>query len=242
MFKSAIFDAPDIICVSSKRPANMSLAYGDTRHSLANRRTFLERHKIDPGNLVCAEQVHGNRVAVIEAADRGRGAFDYASAIAQTDALLTNQREIALSVFTADCVPVFLFAPQASCIAAIHAGWRSTKERIAVLSLQCMGKHFAAHPGDVRVGFGACIRGCCYEVGAEFREYFPDCLQERAGRTYLDLVSVNAAQLIEAGVIPEHITDAGVCTACNVEEFFSYRKEGRACGRMMSLIMMKEPK
>jgi len=217
----------------------MSLAYGDTRDSLENRKVFLGGFGIDYKNLVCARQVHGSSVSPVQGTDRGKGALSYDTALPDTDALITNARNLPLAVFTADCLSIFLYDPLNLSIGLIHASWRSTKEHIAAKTVQLMQEKFHSQAQDLWVGFGPAIRDCSYEVGEEFSGYFNEGLMKRGGRYYLDLVGINKNQLLDMGVSATNIFDSKICTSCQNQEFFSYRKEGNSCGRMMSVIMLK---
>lgn len=97
----------------------------------------------------------------------------------------------------------------------------------------------AGDPQDLYAGFGPAIRGCCYEVGEEFSESFPQELLVRDEHYYLDLASVNKKQLLNSGVREENIADCAICTSCNNEGYFSFRKEEETYGRMVSAIMLK---
>ncbi len=234
-----IFKYPDLVCAFSQKPFNMSLAYGDTAHSLANRKQFLASLGIDYRDLVCAKQIHSNKVAYICEKDKGRGALSYDSAIADTDALITSARNLPLAVFTADCLSVFLYDAKTASIGLAHAGWRSTKENIVIKTVQLMQKEFHTEPKDLYALFGPAIRDCCYEVGDDFQKNFAYGLKLRNKKYYLDLAGINKKQLLETGVAEASIDDSGVCTSCQNEDFFSFRKEGNSCGRMMSVIMLK---
>lgn len=217
----------------------MSLAFGDTRFSLENRKEFLKTLGIDYRSLVCARQVHRCHAEYIEENQRGRGALSYDTAIPSTDALITNKKDVALAVFTADCLSVFLFDRITQSVGLIHAGWKSSKEKIVLKTLSLMQERFNTAPQDLYVGFGPSIKDCCYEVGEDFKNFFPGALKERNGRHYLDLVLVNKRQLIDCGVKEENMSDSNICTSCNNKDFFSYRREGKDCGRMMSVMMLK---
>lgn len=229
---------PGLIFTFSSRPQNMSLSYGDTACSLENRRVFLAELGVDYNDLVCAKQVHGHRVEHVQQTDRGKGALSYDTAIADTDALFTNTKYLPLAVFTADCLPVFLYDRQTCSIALIHAGWRGTKDKISARTVELMKKELNTRPKDLSVGFGPGIRDCCYEVGEEFREFFPAGLKERKKHHYLDLIGENKKQFLDIGVEGENIFDSGICTFCSNDRFFSYRKEGNSCGRMISVAML----
>ncbi|MFA5356485.1 MAG: peptidoglycan editing factor PgeF [Candidatus Omnitrophota bacterium] len=225
---------------SARVSGNMSLSCGDTAGALNNRGNFLKRLGVDQSGLVCAKQAHGSSVSYICDTKRGRGAFSYDSALPDIDALITDRKNLPLSIFTADCLPVFLYDPKAPAIGLVHAGWRGSRENIAVKSVRMMQDRFDSKAEDLYAAFGPAIRGCCYEVGREFAGFFsPGYLAETAGHYYLDLARMNKEQLLGCGVKDKNIFDCGICTACRNEEFFSYRKEGSESGRMISVIMLK---
>jgi YfiH family protein len=224
---------------SRRQDGNMSLSYGETSGSLGNRQKFLAGLGIDFRGLVCARQVHGCRIGYASEKDKGRGALDYGQAFADTDSLITDKVGLPLAVFTADCLSVFLYDAQNKTAGLVHAGWRSSRENIVIRTLERMEKEFNAQKKNLRVIFGPAIRSCCYEVSAEFNEYFPEHLVKRGKAQYLDLAGVNLKQLLDAGVNPDNIQDSKICTCCRNEDFFSFRKEGASCGRMMSVIMLK---
>lgn len=230
----------DIILAFSNRSLdNMSLCYGDTVNSLKNREVFLGQLGLEYRDLVCAKQIHADRVAYVAEKDRGRGALSYETSVADTDAFVTDKKNVPLAIFTADCLSIFLHDVKNPAIGLIHAGWRSTKENISAKTITLMQERFSSRPQDLCVNFGPCIRSCCYEVGSDFKEIFPSGVAQRNDRYYLDLIAINKEQLLGLGVKKNNMSDSEVCTCCLNKEFFSYRREGQACGRMMSVAMMR---
>ena len=234
-------DYPGLICTASKRfSKNMSLSYADTRKLLNNRKIFLASVGIDYQDLVCAKQIHSCNVRYAKEEDKGKGALAYANALADTDALITDKRNIPLAVFTADCLSIFLYDPKTPAVGLVHAGWRSSKKKITAKTIKLMQEEFNTQIENIHLGFGPAIRQCCYEVGADFKDFFPEeFLIKRNERFYLDLIGLNKKQALDLGVKESNISDCGICTSCRNREFFSYRKEGNACGRMISVIMLK---
>jgi len=218
---------------------NMSLVYGDTAGALVNRQHFLKKLNIDYRNLVTAEQVHGSRVAQVVVSDRGKGALSYNTALAGVDALLTKDRNLPLAIFSADCLPIFLYDREIPAIGLVHAGWRGTKENIVAKAIDLMKKEFKSKPQDLIAGFGPSIRECCYEVDGEFQKHFTYGLIERKGSYFLDLAGINRKQLVSSGVKERNIFDPGICTFCRKSDFFSFRRQGISCGRMISVIMLR---
>jgi polyphenol oxidase len=227
------------LCFSSRRDGNMSFAHGDTTGTFHNRERFLQESRIDLQHLVCAQQVHGDAVFCVAAADAGRGARSHEGAVPDTDALITGVRRIPLAVFAADCLPVFLYDAQKQVIGLVHAGWRGTKENIVGKTIHAMMKQYGSSPDDIYAGFGPAIRSCCYEVGAEFADRFRHGLVHRDGRQYLDLVRINTEQLRRRDIKQANIFDCAICTSCLNDEYFSYRREGASCGRSMAVLMIR---
>jgi YfiH family protein len=186
-------------------------------------------------DLVCGRQMHSSSCAL---PGRKRQRCRQRTALPRIT-LITDQAGVPLAVFTADCLSAFLYDTRRHACGMVHAGWRSTRERIVHRAIERMREVFGSEPADLTVGFGPCMRSCCLEVGEEFRGYFDEGLIARDGRLFLDLAAVNARQLIDAGVKKTAISDSGLCTSCRNDEFFSFRREGEPCGRMMSVIMLR---
>jgi YfiH family protein len=230
----------NLICAFSLRTfGNMSLLYGDIKNALNNRNNFLGCLGIDYKDLVCARQVHGSFIKYVQETDRGKGALSYDTAVANTDAFITDQKNLPLAIFTADCLSIFLYDTQNNSIGLIHAGWRSSQEKIVAKTIQLMQGKFNTQTKDLYIGFGPAIRSCCYEVGEDFKQLFSGELIQRNGHYYLDLLTINKIQLLDLGVKETNIFDSKICTSCQNKTFFSYRKDGKSCGRMMSVVMLK---
>ena len=205
-----------------------------------NRRRFL---KVVDGDwtLTGCWQMHSGDVRTVRDHEDARRDTEHC------DALVTDAPRILLAVKTADCVPILLGDTQSGACAAVHAGWRGTLVSILPRALEQMTREYGTLPTDVRAAIGPAARSCCYEVGAEviesFKKDFPDSANlfkaTRAGHALVDLQRANREQLIEAGILPERIHTAPLCTMCRTDLFFSYRREkslyGRT-GRLMSVV------
>ena len=206
-------------------------------HGISDRNTshenLLKRLGIAPGRLARLQQVHGGKVVKIDAKTA------LSDEISGADGAVTDVKEIALSVRTADCLPILLYDPENNAIGIAHAGWKSTKEKIAKNIIEAMKRNYKSAPSRILTGLGPALRQCCYEVNSEFLMHFPDSVVKMAHKHYFDLVGENAEQLIAAGISAKNIFDCGICTACRNNEFFSFRKEKDKAGRMLSVIMLK---
>lgn len=173
----------------------------------------------------------------------GSGALDFATTIADTDGLVTAERQVPLMLFFADCVPVLLVDTKGEAIACVHAGWRGSVGSIAAKAVTVMQEQFGAQPENIVAAIGPSIGPCCYEVDSKVWEQAPvyhRCFAAtRPGHWQLDLWQVNRQQLEEAGLRPEHILCAGYCTSHHVDRYFSYRAEVGKTGRLAALIYKK---
>jgi polyphenol oxidase len=198
----------------------------------ADQRAYLQKEfGVDIPQVFWRKQVHGDNII---AAQGGAGA---SKGCPDADAYITDEKNLPIAIRTADCVPVFIFDPLRRVIGLAHAGWNGTAKMVAVKTVQKMREKYTSQPSNLKIILGPSIRECCYQVGLEFRDYFPAHVQDRGGFLYADVISANRVQLLQAGVRPENIFDSGICTCCS-KDYFSFRREGTNAGRMISLMML----
>ncbi len=155
------------------------------------------------------------------------------------DALIGNTPGLMLSVRTADCVPILLLDPEHRAVAAVHAGWRGTAQRIVWRAISELASHFGTSSGEIYAAIGPAVGPCCYEVGPEVARQFASWHSEllRAdGPVKIDLVEMNRRQLLDAAVGAERIFSCGLCSSCNPAEFHSFRRDKESAGRMVAAI------
>lgn len=223
---------------------NFGLHVGDRRDDvIENRRRYLEMFSFTPEDMICCEQVHGNSVVIVGEEEKGRGALDYYTSLSGYDAMVCRTPGIMLSTFYADCIPVYLFDPRQRVVAIAHSGWKGTMGRIATQTLRVMQREFSCSPDNTEVFIGPGIGGCCFQIGEDLvkqvKEEFTGLngiLNYELNECTWDLQLTNRLILQEDGVRPENIIDCGLCTACNPEVFFSYRREQGKTGRMAAVI------
>jgi YfiH family protein len=187
-------------------------------------------------------QVHGDSICVIGAS----GDEDISDRAC--DALVTNRKGLAITVRTADCLPILIWDEDKKVVAAVHAGWRGSLKAIASKTVLTMRSSFGSRPSDLRVGIGPAIGPCCYEVDGPVLEplrdefdYWKDVVRETGGgKGMLDLAGLNLRQLIASGVSADRIAVAGLCTFCHADRFHSYRRDGHSSGGMINGIMICE--
>ena len=211
----------------------------------ANRTRVWSDLGFEAGQVALAEQVHGDRVAVVREATGP-------APVPGADALVTNVPDVLLMLLFADCVPVYLMDPARRAIGLAHAGWRGTEANIAAKTVRAMVDEYGTLPSSCLAAIGPSISGDSYEVGPEVADRFRTLPGSRAANvvmprnemtgTYtLNLRAVVFLQLLSAGLKAGSIAVCDEDTFRNRRDFFSYRRDG-ATGRMGAFLGMKEKK
>jgi polyphenol oxidase len=156
------------------------------------------------------------------------------------DAAVTAVRGAVLSIQTADCVPILIADRHARVVAAVHAGWRGTAARIAQHTVELLTRTYSVSPSDLTAVIGPHNAVCCYEVGEDVVQAIqdPDAIVRRPEweKPHLNQAIANQRQLIDAGIPETQIVTSNLCTQCRADLFFSYRREGKHAGRLLSII------
>ncbi len=220
---------------------NLGFRVGDDKESvLKNYRAVASDLDLTYENMVLSRQTHTDNIRIVTKEDRGKG-LTRASDIFDTDALITNEKNTPLVVFSADCIPILLAEKNERAIGAVHAGWRGTVMKIPKKAVELMKSEYGAEPKNIFAAIGAGIGKCCFEVGEEVAsEFEAEFVCRRQGeKPTVDLWAANFKALLEAGVLPENIELANICTKCSADEFYSYRAMGERTGRLGALIELK---
>ncbi|MEG1878973.1 MAG: peptidoglycan editing factor PgeF [Pseudoflavonifractor sp.] len=226
---------------------NLGLSLGDERGNVQeNYRRFCAAVGVDKEKLVFSGQEHGPLLRCCTLADAGNGLLrpvDY-----QADGLITDVPGLALTIFTADCLPILLSDPVRKVVAAVHAGWRGTASGIAAKAVGCMRTIYGCNPKDIRVAIGPGISKCCFETHEDVPNHMTESMCAlplpyievcEAGKFHVDLKGLNAADLEQNGVLPEHIAISPDCTACMPEKYWSHRVTRGERGSMAAVIALE---
>lgn len=228
---------------------NTALHVGDDEHAvIANRRAIAEALGWPFEAWTCAEQVHGITVVRITSAERGLGRLSRDSAIQDADALITDEPDVLLAMYFADCVPLYFYDPERGAIGLAHAGWKGTVDDVAAATIRAMADAFGTDASGLYAAIGPSIGACCYEVDDivmnRVRGIVPDDesfhVPSSEGKSRLNLKEINKHLMIKAGILPSRIEMSGWCTSCSTDLFFSHRKERGQTGRMMSWLGKKK--
>ena len=214
---------------------NLSFSVEDAKENvLENFRRIGERFGKTPEDFVLSKQSHETKVLKVGTKDRGKGITkdrDYEG----IDALITDEKGIILSCFSADCVPILFYDPIHKAVGACHSGWRGTKGKILQNVVEEMRKHFSSNPAEILVAIGPSICKEQYVVSEDlalsFLEDYPDLGEDTASpiqriskdKFQLDLWDLNRRIALDSGIKEEHISISGYCTMENPELFFSHR-------------------
>ncbi len=220
---------------------NLGMAPGEeSANVLENRRRLFAALRLPHGPLTTVSQVHSAEVAVIRP-PASKGATG-----CEADAMVTDCVEAPLAVFHADCPPLVIYDPARRACGLAHAGREGVRKGVARALVETMIQTLGSRPGELQAAVGPGIRSCCYEVGPGVVEAWRASVPGADGvlrpglddRSYLDLPGALAAQLSRAGLAGDRIHDTGLCTACRTDLFYSYRAEGPATGRLMTLVVL----
>ena len=227
--------------VSSGEYASMSLSpyRGDDINCVHKNEEILMRElSLDLGKLSSTKQEHTENIGFIDENNIGIGIrYEWERPV---DACITTLKNVPLICYSADCVPILLFARDIGAIAAIHSGWKGTKKHIAEKCLEeLLG--LGADEKNIYGAIGPCIGQCCYEVSGDVANEFDIrySVPKKAGKYMLDLGKVNFDMLTEKGVPGENISVSPYCTSCNNELFFSHRRQNGKSGTLGGIICMK---
>lgn len=226
---------------------NLALHVDDDYYNvIENRRRYLDLFALPLENMVCCEQVHSNSVAIVDNEDQGCGALDQGSVLPGFDAMVTAAPGVMLTTFYADCVPIFFFDPLQRVVAIAHSGWKGTMGRIAANTVGVMKNNFSSSTRDMEAFIGPGIGSCCFRIGEDLAQKVKEELPEldgilnwNQGRYTWDLRLTIKLMLREIGLTSDNVIDCNFCTACDPENFFSYRRDQGRTGRMAAVIALK---
>lgn len=208
------FDAlsalPDCVHVFTRRIPGIDVSQDKAealRRLDAAHRKIRREIGIESWPLLTAEQIHGDKIAIVDVAPASSKEF------AGCDGFITNKRGIALGIHVADCCAVYIVDPKTPAIGLVHSGKKGTELGIAGKAIQQMTLTFGSNPADMIVQLSPCISPPHYEIDFA-RDIVEQCRSQ--------------------GVKQIHDTD--VCTACHPDLYYSYRAEKGRTGRMLALL------
>lgn len=227
---------------------NLGLGRGDDLQKVReNYRLWGEAAGFDADKTVISQQTHGVALRKVSRKDEGKGLLrerDYHD----IDGLYTDQSGPVLITTYADCTPLLFYAPDRHIAATSHAGWRGTAQRMAAVTVEQLAAE-GCDPQQLLAVIGPSAGPQRYEVGEECAAAFAairdeagavaEPLEDKPGKFLLNMWRANRAVLLSAGVLPQHIAIAGLCTISHPEIFYSHRVCGNQRGSLAAFITLK---
>lgn len=210
---------------------NLGVHVGDNLDKVHSNRQSLLNFLPSNSSIQWLEQVHSNIVVSIN---------QYQESLTG-DALVTQERKLALAIMTADCLPIILSTLDGQTVAAIHGGWKPLSTGVIDNTVQKM----KVNPQDLHVWLGPCIGNKVFEVGVDVYNIFKDLSQDYTPAfkkissvnppiKYLaDLHVIARIQLNSLGIT--HIYSTPDCTYSMKSTYYSYRRQ-KITGRMATII------
>lgn len=225
---------------------NFSIERGDRRENvLENYGRIARVLGCRTEDMVASHQTHTTNIRLMTSADKGKGILcprDYAD----VDGMVTDEEELVLVAFYADCVPLYFVDPVRRAIGLAHSGWKGTAGRMGERMVRAMEERFGSRPEDLYAAIGPSICRDCYEVSEDVAERFMGMLGADVavqgkvpGKYQLDLWLANELILRQAGLAPSHIAVTDICTCHNRDYLFSHRASGGRRGNMAAFLSLK---
>lgn len=194
----------------------------------------------EPGSVYDVWQVHSSDVLCAD------GPRPQTVRHRKADAILTDRPEVTLFMRFGDCVPILLYEPNRRVIGIVHAGWIGTVNGIVTETIIAMQSEYHCHSKDIKALIGPSIAAHHYEVGTEvvgqveraFNQDASEIIIHDEGSTYFDLWRANQLLLEKKGV--REIEVSGICTACELDDWYSHRGESGRTGRFGALMALRD--
>jgi YfiH family protein len=232
-FPEITFGFSTKIGLEKKAPYYLNTSYniGDDFNVVAdNRERFFDQLGLNINTVAYQKQVHGDKIRVVKkGGDCG-----------ELDAMITTERNLGLALSSADCCTIYIYDPAKFVIAAVHSGWRGTRQKILLKVLQHLSENFSCDPANLICYLGPSIHQQNYEVGHEVAEQFDGVyIKESEGKYYLNISGINYDILVNFGVSENNIQVSKLCSYEYSSILHSYRRDGKHSGRALGIIAMK---
>ncbi|MDC7126476.1 MAG: peptidoglycan editing factor PgeF [Spirochaetales bacterium] len=194
-----------------------------------NRIKILKKEGLVPEKVYFVKQQHSKKVISTDECLQQQ--------VIEADGIVTADKNAAIAVTVADCMPVFLHDKKNDVRAIVHSGWKGTG--IVEEAIKKMKKLYGSEPSEITALLGPSIRSCCYNVDENRallfnKEWGADSAVKRDGQWFLSLDNANKNILKENGV--DKIICNESCTCCNEKKYGSFRREGAENYTLMFVI------
>jgi YfiH family protein len=197
--------------------------------------------RVTPARLYFLSQVHGTTAVRLGGADPREDLL-----VVEGDATFSTIGGVACGVRSADCGTILIGDRTTGAALAIHAGWRGTELGVVESAVMAL-RQALGDAGDLIAAVGPLIETCCFEVGRDVAERLAavsavgeGAIDRQRSKPHVDLRRILGAKLEALGLSDDAIDHVRGCTVCDPERFFSYRRDGKASGRLLSAIVARD--
>lgn len=231
---------------STINDGNMSFRFGENDEVVSNRRRFLKENAADYADTICMRCNHGEYITAV---NRGTptqhfGAQRQEDQI-EAEVLVTEKKNIALMLLTADCLPTAFYDPVQEVIALAHLNRKTIAHNLGQKTVGFLAEHHKSNPADIIVTVGPHIKPESYSFPLPLTEPTPPQLAphmyEENGVVHIDLQASETAQLTKVGVKEENISFSPIDTYTSSEHFSHFestRDDTKTHGRLATILMM----
>lgn len=236
--------------VSTGEFTSMNLAFNrgdDINNVTENYKIFCNATGFDFNSLVASAQDHNTVVRKVTKENCGIG-ITKPRDMQSVDALVTNEPNVTLVTYYADCTPIFFVDRVKKVIALAHAGWRGTVGKICKNVIEIMVNDYASSTADIICCVGPAISKCCYEIDKSCYDEFVKAgnldikriMTDKGNGKYMaNLLETNKQILLSSGIPEKNIIISDVCTKCNSELLWSHRATNGHRGTMCAFMCIK---
>lgn len=234
--------------VSQREFAAMNLGFSrgdDEADVVENYRRFAEANGVPLMAMTAGAQDHNINVRHVTRENAGVGIWKPKD-MESVDGLVTDEKDLPLVIYCADCVPLYFYDPEHNAIGLSHAGWRGTVNGMAKATVEKMQAEFGTDPAKLLAAIGPSIAKECFEVDEPCAAEFLALPESEAfvtddgnGKFHVDLWECNRRYMLRCGVKPENITVGGVCSMCNSDLIFSHRVTKGKRGSNAAVLCLK---
>lgn len=237
-FRHAFFGRRGGVSAGPYESLNFSITVGDDPGNVSRNFGLAARALgVETERIFFLSQVHGAVARVLEGSETLERVRNV-----EGDAIVSRRADLACSVRTADCVPILAADRRSGAVAAIHAGWRGIVRGVVETGVATL-RQLGGPDAELVVAIGPHIRQHAFEVSEDVALELESAsaatgVTDRSGaKPHVSLVHIVRAKLAALGVRDEAIDDVGGCTLTEVDRFFSFRRDGKASGRLLSGIV-----
>lgn len=229
----------------AKKNKNFDLGFANLPEEevINNRKIFFNEFNINFEKIICAAQIHSDGIAIVGANDTGKGAVENLTFYRKVDGFITNEKNVPITIRSADCIPVIIISEDYEVISVLHSGWKSTLLNILKNAINIINDKFNISPKKLKIIIGPGICGNCFEVKESVFKLFKDQFPYYKKFTlfpkinfYIDLKKIIKTESLDSGIKKNNIFDINLCTKED-SRFFSYRRD-KSIASLMSFGML----